>query len=358
MAIVEYKAVDVLTAARRRVAQVFDAFPHVTVSVSSGKDSTVLFHLTMAEAARRRRKVEVFFLDQEAEYDSSITRIAEMMTHPLSIPRWYQVPLLMTNATSHRSYFLHAWEEGVEWMRPKHPIAIHHIDGDYPKRFYGFFEWHERQHDTPTALLVGLRSKESLTRFRAVTRNPGYRGIPWSTKTGCSHVFRFYPIYDWTFGDVWKFIADEGVPYNRVYDWMFSKHGVNMATMRVSNLIHEKSFRALADLQEFEPDTYDRLVRRLGGVHCAALYCADEFVYAADRLPATWKTWREYRDYLLATTPIDKAEKFRKRFRSQRSDETTCRQQVKQLLLNDWENNVPVRKGMSEQVRKTWWDRL
>ncbi len=354
---VEYKSDNVFVAAVKRISMVFDAFEHVVVSVSSGKDSGVLFSLVMAEADRRGRRVEVFFLDQEAEYQSSIDRIEELMRHPRSIPLWYQVPIRMTNATSHRDYFLHTWQPGAIWMRPKHPLAIHAIEGSYPDRFYDFFPWQESQRKEPTAFLVGLRSKESLTRFRAVTKNAGYNGLSWSTKTANQNAWRFYPIYDWTFGDVWKYTADHAIPYNRVYDWMFARHGVNMATMRISNLIHEKSFRALADLQEFEPETYDKLVERLGGVHCAALYSTDKFVYAAD-LPEGFATWKAYRDYLLDTTPIDKIDRFRKRFADQKADEATCKQQVKQVLLNDWENNVPVRKGLSGVVRETWWNRL
>lgn len=355
---VEYKTDDVLTAATRRVSRVFDEFSRIVVSVSSGKDSTVLYHLAIDEAAKRGRKVELFFLDQEAEYQSTVSLIEEMMLSPHVSPRWFQVPLLMTNATSHVDYFLDAWHEGSEWVRPKHELAIHETDGTHPRRFYSFFEWYEKQCTEPTAFLVGLRSKESLTRFRAVSNNPGYSGVSWSTKTKSPHAFRFYPIYDWTFGDVWKFIADRGVKYNRVYDWLFAKHGVNMSTMRVSNLIHEKSFHALADLQEFEPETYERLLHRLSGVHCAALYAKDKHVYSASERPPSFASWREYRDYLLASTPIDKAERFHTRFAKQKDDEATYQAQCKQLLLNDWENNIPVPKSKRESLKAIWWNRL
>ena len=174
---VEYKTTDVLTAARDRISLVFDRFANVTVSVSSGKDSTVLYHLALAEAERRGRRIKVFFLDQEAEWQSSIDLIAEMMRHPLVDSEWYQVPILMTNATSHREYFLDAWHDGKDWLRAKHPLAIHSLDKTYPPRFYDFFAWHEKQASEPTVFLVGLRSKESMNRFRAVTKSAGYQGI-------------------------------------------------------------------------------------------------------------------------------------------------------------------------------------
>ncbi len=355
---VEYKAQDVLTAARERISWVFDRFEDVVVSVSSGKDSTVLFWLAVQEAERRGRKVEAFFLDQEAEYASSIRIIEQLMSHPAVIPRWYQVPVRMTNATSHKDYFLRAWEPGANWVHPKHPVAIHAVEGPYPDRFYEFFPWFEGNRTRPTAFLIGLRSKESLVRFRATTTQPGIPGVAWSTRTSHPESYRLYPIYDWTFGDVWKFIADNEIPYNRVYDWMFARHGANASTMRISNLIHEKSFRALVDLQEFEPDTWERLVARIGGVHCASIYYGESGVFDVGALPTAHATWQAYRDYLLDTTPIDRAGSFRKRFAKQRTDEATCREQVRQILCNDWENNLSVRAGMAESVKKVWMGRL
>ena len=35
--------------------------------------------------------------------------------------------------------------------------------------------------------------------------------------------------------------------------------GHDIRTMRVSNLVHEKAFRCLTDLQELEPETYNKL---------------------------------------------------------------------------------------------------
>ena len=348
---------NVLEAARERVSWVFDQFGRVVVSVSGGKDSTVLYWLAVQEAERRGRTVEVFFLDQEAEWAATIDVIDGMMRRPGVIPRWFQTPLRMTNATSHRSIWLHAWAPGESWIRPHADIAITEMDGA-PDRFYDFFPWFEAQSQEPTAFLIGLRSRESLNRWRAVANNPGYGDIGWSTRTKRPDVFRFYPVFDWNVGDVWKFIADEGVPYNRVYDQMIALRGANMRTTRVSCLVHEQAYKSLALLQELEPDTYDALVRRLGGVHCAALYAEDDGVYSASTLPPAFSTWRAYRDYLVETTPLEHMERFRRRFGRHDTDEATCREHVRQLLINDWENNVPPRRTKASALRLAWWDRL
>jgi predicted phosphoadenosine phosphosulfate sulfurtransferase len=340
------------------MSMVFDEFKHVVVSVSGGKDSSVIRELAIDEACRRGRRVSMFFLDQEAEYASTVSIMRDWMHDTRIDPMWYQVPIRMTNATSHAEYWLRAWWDGEEWMREKDPNAITAIGEKYPTRFYDFFEWMEMRSPTSTAFVVGMRARESLNRHRSTTKVAGYSDWTWSTKTKNPGVFRVYPIYDWFFGDVWKFIADNGISYNTHYDRMFAKHGADEKRMRVSNLIHEQAFQCLADLQEFEPDTYDLLIKRLGGVHAAALYAREKSIYSAGELPDTFPSWLTYRDYLLASTPCDKIDRFRKRFSKQPQDEETYRQQCRQILRNDWENNVPVPNTRKERLREVWWERL
>ncbi len=358
--LVEYKKYNVLEAAKKRIAYVFDEFDNIVVSVSGGKDSTTLWHLSLIEAIKRDKKIRLFFLDQEAEYKSTIEQIEYMMQHESIEPMWYQIPILLTNATSYNQIFLDAWYEGKEWIHEKHELAIHSIDKDYPKRFYPFFDWIERQYKEKTAFLVGLRSKESLNRFRTISNKPGYKNIFWSTKTKNHNVFRFYPLYDWTFGDVWKYIHDNKLRYNKIYDKMFLKYGINMSSMRVSNLIHEKAYKSLADIQEFEPDTFERLLKRLDGVHCAAIYAKEDLIYSSNKLPQSFSSWREYRDYLIKTSalPDDKKQRLIKRFSNQPRNEYVYRQQCKQILIGDWENNVPCELRAKDKLRKIWWDKL
>lgn len=352
-----YVNINVLEAARERYAFVFDHFDDIYVSVSGGKDSTVLYHLALEEAIKRDRQIHVFFLDQEVEYESTVRLMRTMMDHPNVIPMWFQVPLWLTNATSYTTELLYAWGPGEEWMRDKEPNSIHEIEGEYPQRFYKFFEWFENTRPDGSAFLVGLRADESLNRFRAVTKNPGYEGVLWSTKTSNPNSFRFNPLYDWGHGDVWKYIDDNSIPYNEIYDKMFAAGHSIYSTMRVSNLIHEKSFNCLTELQELEPKTHERVIKRLESAHCAAIYADEDMIYSADKLPETFSTWREYRDYLLQSSPIapKRKERFIKRFANQDQDEYVYRQQCRQILINDWENNIGVTKRPKVKERLERW---
>ncbi|MBW4514507.1 MAG: phosphoadenosine phosphosulfate reductase family protein [Timaviella obliquedivisa GSE-PSE-MK23-08B] len=301
-----YLQKNVLQAAQERISWLFSNFKEVVVSVSGGKDSSVAFELAWRHAQELGREVHVFFLDQEAEYQSTIAIVRSIYDRPGVIPHWWQSPFKTTNATSYEEPLLYAWGEGEEWMREKEsdsfqakvPLKEHEQNRD---TFYHMVEYAEAQWGESTALLIGLRSEESLNRYGAVTRNPGIENVKWTSKSS-GKAIKCYPIYDWTFEDIWTYIGNESIPYNRVYDWMYVK-GFNIPEMRVSNLVHEKAFRCLSTLHEFEPDTYDRLLKRLKGIHVAARYADEQTVFSAKKLPQAFENWLDYRDFLLSTLP-------------------------------------------------------
>jgi predicted phosphoadenosine phosphosulfate sulfurtransferase len=171
----KYLDVNCLEAAKHRVSWIFDTFDNIYVSVSGGKDSTALYNLVLTEAIKRNQKFNLFFLDQEMEYQATIDHMKAMMSHPNIIPMWHQIPIYMTNSTSYEEDLLYAWGEGLEWIRQKEPISIKEINEKYPKRFYPFFNWFEKNQPDNSAFLVGLRAEESINRFRAVTKREGDR---------------------------------------------------------------------------------------------------------------------------------------------------------------------------------------
>ena len=349
---------DVLAAARERISLLFDNFEDINVSISSGKDSTILYNLVLQEAKKRNRKFVAFFLDQEAEYQASIDLMRILMKNKYVIPAWYQVPVYLTNSTSYTDYFLYAWGEGEQWMREKEKNAITNIDEDYPKRFYKFFPWYEKK-NPDAAFLVGLRADESITRFRAVTKFPGWEGLRWSSED--KNIFKFYPIYDWTVYDVWKFIYDYDLPYNKIYDLMFLDNQSIYNKMRVSNLIHEKSFKCLIDLPKYEPETYNKLCKRISGISTAARYASEKLVFDNKTLPKHYKNWKDFRDFLLSNIPTpEHREKFTARFDKQEKSERIYQAQVGQLLINDYENSraFDTKKAEKTQRIKEKWMKI
>lgn len=346
----------VLDAARKRIAYVFDCFDNIIVSVSGGKDSTVLAHLALVEANRRNRKVGLFFLDEEVVYQSTIDQIEYLMSmYPENTNRlWLQIPFYLTNATSLKEPQLLCWEPGKhkQWMRSKGKGNIIAKPWDEKTErftpgyswldFYGVISNFERCYQN-TAFLVGIRGTESPNRWRVMTKNPvriGQDDVYWATKKGNNTLL--YPIYDWNFHDIWKYIHDEKLKYSRIYDVQFMK-GFSINDMRVSSLIHEKSFKSLCELPEFEPKTYERLCARVKGIEFAQETGKSAAMFRTRKLPQNFKSWIAYRDFLLETYPNDEhRDKFKARFGRQLTNEYVARQQCRQLVLNDYENNLPV----------------
>lgn len=333
---------DVLKATNRRIKWLFDNYDNVQLSFSGGKDSMVLFHLINEEAKKRDRKFYLYFQDQEAEYQGTIDIVEWAMTQPNVIPLWYQVPIFMTNAASHQQLFLWAWGPGEEWVRDKNPLAIHSIGRTYPRRFHKFNLWvgqNLRKMKGKGVSIIGLRAEES----------PGRRFVMfgedselfWMRRKRKNFPHRAYPIIDWKYTDVWKYLIEGGFKYNKIYDKMYMLGG-NLRYFRVSNLIHEQAFRCLTDLQELEPETYDKLEKRLQGVHTAAIYGKENLMYSIRRLPGQFKTWKEYKDFLMKSIHPD----LRKMFEYQWSrfgdtdDVGANKYMVKRILLCDWEGNI------------------
>jgi predicted phosphoadenosine phosphosulfate sulfurtransferase len=352
----KYLDESVVEAARRRIAKTFDLFENVIVSISGGKDSTVLAYLAVQEAERRQQKVGLFFLDEEVVYQSTIDQVEWLMNlSPEWTNRlWLQVEFHLTNATSQSETQLKCWEEGKHkiWMRPKgNGNIVSPMWGRNPtvrdkRKGFGFYDVIDNFEScfTDTAFLVGLRATEGPNRYRAVSKNPVERHgerIYYATKKNRNSA-SVYPIYDWNFHDVWKFIHDEGLLYSKIYDMQFKK-GMSITEIRCSSLIHERSFKSICELPEFEPKTYAKLLKRVNGVSFAQETGKNSKMFAARKLPKGYTSWMVYRDFLLATHQDSMAVNvFRSRFSKHRNNEYVARQQCRQLLLNDYENNLPV----------------
>jgi predicted phosphoadenosine phosphosulfate sulfurtransferase len=153
-----------------------------------------------------------------------------------------------------------------------------------------------------------------------------------------------YPLYDWTYNDVWAAIHRNKWPYNKIYDAQYSR-GVTVMDMRVSNIHHETAVHSLFYLQEVEPQTYVKLTQRIKGIDMAGKMGKDD--YFVHELPPMFASWFEYRDHLLKNLIQDESwrEKMAKEFaRMEESylsggmkEQTLCMAQIQSILTNDHE---------------------
>jgi predicted phosphoadenosine phosphosulfate sulfurtransferase len=301
---------NVYDAALDRIRFVFDEFHNqVSVSTSGGKDSTVILELaSIVNNERGLPPLDAMFLDQECEFQATVDYMRYLMYDRDDINlRWYQIPFLLENSTNHEDPWLKVWDTTLgpdEWMRPKEPGSIH-------TNRYGQDKFHEllssiATHDTHGATVDGMRSEESPARRLLMTSKPMYKWTTWSAvdadpryggRVGqsWSHRWRFHPIYDWSYRDVWKAIDNNGWRYNAHYDHLF-QHGVNVKNMRVSNFHHETALTSLHWLQEIEPATWEKATQRLAGISTYGHLKSDQYPTS---LPYMFKDWDEYLNYLI-----------------------------------------------------------
>lgn len=318
----------VYEAALDRIRFVYDNCDDVIVSMSGGKDSTVLLHLTKLVAAERGRlPVKVQWLDAEAEWQATADFMRQVFYSPDVKAYWYQFPVRLAHSLSASDEFLHCWNpaERQLWIREQDPIAITSARLACGDLYEEVIKWMATLADTAdkqhAAVLVGMRAAESTQRRIQIgfsgsgdkrgERRTNFKGITWSSKPR-ANTRVFWPIYDWQDQDVWVCIARNDLAYNRIYDF-FYRYGIVGRGMRVSSLIHEGGWQSVQMLQEMEPETYDRFLKRVHGTSAFAHFERREIMPRT--LPAAFKDWREYRDYLLEHLIEPRyREQFRKRF--------------------------------------------
>lgn len=315
--------VDVLTAARQRIARCFDDFDKVCVSFSGGKDSSVLTHLVLDEAKRRNRKVGLLFIDLEAQYRMTVEHVEHMFdTYKDSIdPIWVSLPLHLRNAVSQFDPFWLCWDPDKKdvWVRQpsKWSITDHkhfpffRVGMEFEEFVPEFAKWYAG--GSRLVSLVGIRSDESLNRYRTIasTKKQTHSGLQWTTKNA-DNVYSAYPIYDWKTEDIWLYNAKFNASYNKVYDYMHQA-GVSIHQQRLCQPSGDDQRKGLWLFHLIEPETWTKLLQRMAGINSGALYAQEHgnVMGVGTVIKPDHHTWESYSKLLLETMPPHTAEHYR-----------------------------------------------
>jgi predicted phosphoadenosine phosphosulfate sulfurtransferase len=357
--------IDVLTAAKQRIARVFSDFPRVYLSFSGGKDSGVMLELAANEARRRGRRLGVLIVDLEAQYELTIDYVRTMLARHADVldVYWVALPLNLRNAVSHFEPQWTCWDpqRREDWVRPlphwgstiRTDAGVIDDDGYWPSEFepatlpgldrpvhggvisdpdyFPFYRtpgpgqrYMEFEEFVPefgrwyaqgqlTACLVGIRTQESLNRWRTIAsvKKRRFEDLQWTTWIN-EGLYNAYPIYDWQTEDIWRFYGKTNTPYNALYDRMH-KAGLTIHQMRICQPYGDDQRRGLWLYHVVEPHTWARVVARVAGADFGAEY-ANTTGNILGRLKITkpaGMTWEQFAHSLLDSMPGDTAEHYR-----------------------------------------------
>jgi len=308
--------IDVLVAATRRISETFDLCPRIYVAYSGGKDSTVMLHLVADEARKRNRRFGLVYIDLEGQYKLTADHIAQTFDdyRDCADPYWIALPLHLRNAVSMYEPFWLCWDPDARdaWIREPPDYAI--IDPLFFDWFWSgmefeefvplFGEWYGK--GQRTACLVGIRTDESLNRFRTIASRSKTRlgDRQWTTEVK-PDVWNIYPIYDWRTADIWTWQGKNlDRPYNRLYDLMH-KAGLTVHQQRICQPYGDDQKRGLWLFHLIEPETWSRVVARVNGANSGAMYSnvsGNISGYRRVSKPDA-HTWRSFAELLLKSMP-------------------------------------------------------
>lgn len=367
----KYLSKSVLDATRERVNFTFDNFEKIYLSLSGGKDSTVMFHIAMEEAVKRNRKIGIFLLDWECQFQMTIDHIQELVEEYKDYIDLYWVCLEVETMSACSAFepLWRSWDEEKKnlWTREKPENAI--TDPNYFPFYYKgitfeefvplFGKWYSD--GEKTACLVGIRSQESLNRWRAISREDVTRFHDKCYTTNVvDNVWNVYPIYDWKVEDIWTYIAKTDKPYNKVYDRMHQA-GLSYNQMRIDEPFGDEARKNLWLYQIIEPITWSKFTARMAGINNAALYSQERGNILGNgkvSLPEG-HTWQSFANYLLDSMPPSTSNHYKNKIAvyikwytdrgypdgipdegdyklEQKGKIPAWRQIVKTLLKNDW----------------------
>jgi len=278
--------------------------------------------LVMEEAIKRKRTVGLFFLDWECQFTATIDHIEHLFKLYWNNiePYWIALPIRTWNGCSQFENEWTAWDESKKglWVREKHEFSI-------KEKFQVPFYWDNMTFEEFTPLFakwfsgneqcaafVGIRTAESLNRFRTIAREkPMFDGKPWTTNV-VDNCWNIYPIYDWQAEDDWKYVAKFNKPYNSLYDRM-AQAGMTIHQMRIDEPFGDTQRQGLWLYQIIEPRMWAKISARVSGANTAALYGNDRgnILGVAQLSLPKGHTWHSFASHLLKTMPPPTAEHYK-----------------------------------------------
>lgn len=315
---------NVYDAARARLKIAFENFENVLVAFSSGKDSGVMLNLTYeyAKEVGMLHKLALYYQDYEAGYKYT-DQYAYRVFSEMDIPRKYWLCLPHSAACSVSMYEPRwiPWDSDKKdiWVRDMPDLDCVVNESNVPYKFIKgtkgfdariqFAEWFSSKYGK-TAVMIGLRADESLTRlaiFTSKNRSKMYKNYKF-TKEVNKNTYNFYPIYDWDVEDIWGANCKFGWDYNKIYD-LYYQAGLTVHQMRVASPFHQCGQNDLKLYRVIDPGSWGRMVGRVNGCNFGGIYGGTSGMGWQNISKPKHFTWKEYAEFLISTLPNNSKKK-------------------------------------------------
>lgn len=363
-----YLSIDVYEAARDRFREIFDSSGTVLVAFSGGKDSGVILNMAYdcARELGRLDDLAMFHLDYEAQYQATTNYVTYsfMDDFPGIRKYWLCLPLSAQCACRMDGDSWIPWEDGAEWVRdmPDNQYVINPSNTPpWFKKGMKDYRVQEKfcrafadQQEGKTTVVIGIRADESLSRYAAIKGSHKLCGDGY-IRPAAPNLDNAYPIYDWAASDVWVYNARYGKVYNRLYD-LFYIAGVPIDKMRVASPWNNCALGSLSLYKKIDPDSWDRMARRVAGNGMAAIYGGTAVLGYGGITKPDGMTWQDYCNYLLGTMEPELREHYLDKFSGRDDYQQFC----KCILKNDY-GCYSLRSAGSDKKRemaRKWRDRL
>lgn len=267
--------IDVVTAARKRIMNIFSNKLPVYLSFSGGKDSLCLANLTLDLIKGHKinpKQLTVIFIDEEAIYpciEKTVLAWRKQFLLTGAKFQWWCVEVkhfnCFNNLTNDESFVCWDRRKKDVWIRQPPPFAIRSHPLLQP-RIDTYQDFMARILINGISM-VGVRASESIQRrynFANIKQNNGMNGK-----------YQTFPIYDWENVDVWLYLLKHTIDIPEIYMYMWQV-GMSKNNLRVSQFFSIDTARCLVQMNEYYPDLMERVVRREPNAYLAALYWDSE----------------------------------------------------------------------------------
>ncbi|MCF8009544.1 MAG: DUF3440 domain-containing protein [Halanaerobiales bacterium] len=319
----KYLKKNVYEAAMERYDFIFTEFDNIYFSVSGGKDSGLMWQLGLQKAKEHNKKIDMLYIDLEAQYKATIDYVYELIENDeyIGTVYWICLPISLRNAVSQLQPKWTCWNKNKKdlWVRemPDNKWVINENNCkwdwfrpqmEFEEFIILFAEWYYKQFGK-SAAGIGIRSNESLNRFRTIVRDDktSYKDKHYTTQIRKNDkpipVYNFYPLYDWTAADVWGAISKFNLKFNEIYELMY-KNGLSIYEQRLCQPYGDDQRDGLDQYKALEPETWEKVLNRVNGVNFGNIYARTSLLGHMSTEKPDEMSWEQYAVFLLESIRI------------------------------------------------------